>query len=168
MHLWPGAVALARHLASAPEVGRGARLLEIGCGLALPSIVARRRGASVLATDREAVPLQFAAASAASNGLTLPCARMDWHHPSVRGVFDLCIGADVAYDVAAEDSLVVLANRALRAGGIAWFADSVNTYRTTLIDKLGASGFVLRIEERCEYDEHRPVWVRLVEARRCS
>ena len=43
MHLWPGALALARRLASVPALGPGARLLELGCGLGLPALVAARR-----------------------------------------------------------------------------------------------------------------------------
>jgi predicted nicotinamide N-methyase len=168
MHLWPGAVALARCVAHAGRVGKETHLLEIGCGLALPSIVARRCGARVLATDREELPLHFAAASAARNGLTLHRSRMDWRHPSVRGEFDVCLAADVAYDVSAEDFLVALVRGAVRIGGIAWFADSVNTYRSSLLDKLRAAGFALRVDECCECDEGRPVWVRILEARRQS
>ncbi|MDX2167236.1 MAG: methyltransferase, partial [Deltaproteobacteria bacterium] len=45
MHLWPGALALARRLATASL--RGRRVLELGCGLGLPAVVAARRGARV-------------------------------------------------------------------------------------------------------------------------
>jgi predicted nicotinamide N-methyase len=41
-HLWPSAVALAEELA--PRSLRGARTLELGCGLGLPSVVAARGG----------------------------------------------------------------------------------------------------------------------------
>src|SRR5688572_7285888 len=46
---WPSGLALAEELAGR-ELS-GLRLLELGCGLAVPSLVAARRGASVLATD---------------------------------------------------------------------------------------------------------------------
>src|SRR3954465_82802 len=49
--LWRSGVALA----SEAEGGdlRGQRVVELGCGLALPSIVAARAGATVLATDAD-------------------------------------------------------------------------------------------------------------------
>src|SRR5271156_5841549 len=56
MHLWPGALALARRIAAAPGVGPGTRVLELGCGLALPALVAARRGAVAVATDRRREP----------------------------------------------------------------------------------------------------------------
>ena len=46
---WPSGIALAEHLAAHDL--RGARVLEIGCGLGLPSLVAARLGADVVATD---------------------------------------------------------------------------------------------------------------------
>src|SRR4051812_32331908 len=48
--LWPSGLALAEALAAAPPQP-GTRVLELGCGLGLPSIVAARAGADVLATD---------------------------------------------------------------------------------------------------------------------
>src|SRR4051812_38830939 len=47
--LWPSGVALAK--AVAPRALKGARVLELGCGLGLPSIAAARAGGRVLAAD---------------------------------------------------------------------------------------------------------------------
>ena len=47
--LWPSGVALARRLAVRSL--RGARVLELGCGLGLPSLAAALAGGRVLATD---------------------------------------------------------------------------------------------------------------------
>src|SRR2546423_3052565 len=49
--LWRSGVALAHELAGAELSGR--RLVELGCGLGLPSLVAARAGADVLATDAD-------------------------------------------------------------------------------------------------------------------
>ena len=46
--LWPAASALA---AALPAELRGLRIVELGCGLGVPSLVAARRGADVVATD---------------------------------------------------------------------------------------------------------------------
>jgi predicted nicotinamide N-methyase len=46
--LWPAAIALASAL---PARLSGVRVVELGCGLGIPSLVAARRGAAVTATD---------------------------------------------------------------------------------------------------------------------
>ena len=50
--IWPSARALAGHIAALPENRlRGKQVLELGCGLAIPSLVAASRGAYAVATD---------------------------------------------------------------------------------------------------------------------
>ena len=66
---WPSGTALAQALAVDPPPAR-ARVLELGCGLAAPSIVAARAGAVVLATDGATDAVAFAAHSLALNQVT--------------------------------------------------------------------------------------------------
>src|ERR687897_1647997 len=47
---WPSGVGLAGALYDDPPA-EGTTVLELGCGLALPSVIAARAGATVLATD---------------------------------------------------------------------------------------------------------------------
>jgi predicted nicotinamide N-methyase len=95
--LWPSSIALARAVSDAPLEGR--RVLELGCGLALPSIVAARGGADVLATDWSREALAFAARNAALNGVELRTARLAWAAPELpEGSFDLVLAADVLYE----------------------------------------------------------------------
>ena len=56
--LWPSGIVLARHLAGLDLTGL--RIVEMGAGLGLPSIVAASGGADVLATDWYGVALEFA------------------------------------------------------------------------------------------------------------
>ena len=166
MHLWPGALALARWLAARGDlVDR--RVLEVGCGLALPSLVASGLGAAVLATDREHAPLRFARRSAAANHCHLALACMDWHSAAIRpGACDLVIGADVAYDVAQQDALARTLAQAVRRGGKLVLADSVNTYRQGFLERLEQAGFNMRQSETAEREEGRTVWVRILEGER--
>src|SRR5918996_695345 len=74
---WPGGAVLAGALADDPPP-KGARVLELGCGLGLPSIVAARAGARVLATDGCSDAVAFAAHSLALNELDGEVAEVDW------------------------------------------------------------------------------------------
>src|SRR3954454_14162542 len=57
--VWPSSAALAR--AIGPRALRGARTVELGCGLGLPSIAAALAGARVLATDWSQAAVAMAA-----------------------------------------------------------------------------------------------------------
>lgn len=164
MHLWPGAVALARWVLVSACIGPGVRVLELGCGLALPAVVASLRGARVLATDRELEPLALARGSASLNACDLAVMQMNWQSPALRPRFDVCLGAEVAYDQMAEESLVQTLRTSLADGGVAWLADSVNTYRRSLVSRLVAAGFSTRLHDAREEEEGRPVGVRIIEA----
>ena len=66
--LWPSGALLAARLGARP-VSAGERILEIGCGLALASLVGHRRGADVTASDRHPLTAQFLAENLRLNGL---------------------------------------------------------------------------------------------------
>ncbi|GAA4536158.1 class I SAM-dependent methyltransferase [Pseudonocardia xishanensis] len=88
--LWPSAIALAE----APFPA-GARVVELGCGLGLPSLAAARAGADVLATDLSATAVGLVRRSATRNGLTLRAEARSW--TAVEGTFDLVLCADLLY-----------------------------------------------------------------------
>lgn len=165
MHLWPGATSLARRLAQGPPLD-GARVLELGCGMGLPSLVAARRGAEVVATDRLRPPLVMARDSARVNQLVIAVVQMDWRACATGPQFDLVLGADIAYDASEEASLVAAVAGSLRPGGRILLADSVNTYRVGFADKLAAAGFAVRESKSCEREDGRAIWVRCLEGAR--
>lgn len=119
--LWRSGVALARELDGA-ALG-GMRVIELGCGLAVPSLVAARGGAVVLATDAFAEALALVARNAALNGLRIETAVSDWTRPEelvARGPFDLVLAADVLYERASVAALLSLLPR---LAAEAWVAD---------------------------------------------
>jgi predicted nicotinamide N-methyase len=97
---WPSGRVLADVIASDPPPA-GARVLEIGCGLALPSLAAARAGAHVLATDGAPEAVAYAAHTLVLNELEGEVAVVDWaeHGDALvrRGPFDLVLGADILY-----------------------------------------------------------------------
>ena len=61
---------------------RGARTLELGCGLALPSIAAARAGGRVLATDWSPDAVSGRGANARRNGVEIETLVCDWAAPA--------------------------------------------------------------------------------------
>ena len=117
--LWRSGVALARELDGMAL--RGLRVVELGCGLAAPSIAAARAGAAVLATDACAEALTLVARNARANDVRIETATVDWAKPDElvrRAPFDLVLAADVLYERASVGPAAV-ALAAPRAGGLA-------------------------------------------------
>lgn len=119
--LWRSGVALARELAVARV--DGLRVVELGCGLAVPSLVAARGGAEVLATDGDPEALPLVERNARDNGLDLATAEVDWDAADElveRGPFDLVLASDVLYERAGVGQLLSLLPR---LGHEVWLAD---------------------------------------------
>ena len=122
--LWPSSIALARAVAAAAPIG--ARVLELGCGLGLPSIAAALCGAHVLATDRSTDALTFTTYNAALNGTSVEVGVCSWADAEAvlsRAPWDLVLGADVLYPHADLTDLAELLPRLVTAGGEVWLAD---------------------------------------------
>src|SRR5215217_1218910 len=124
--LWPSGLALADALAKRADGLAGRRVLELGCGLGLPSVVAARAGADVLATDGVSDAVVFAAHNLAVNDLTGDVALVDWRAPDAlveRGPWDLVVAADVFYLRHNVDALLRLLPRLVERGAEALVAD---------------------------------------------
>ncbi|HEY7629057.1 MAG TPA: methyltransferase domain-containing protein, partial [Thermoleophilaceae bacterium] len=124
--LWPSAMVLAQALAENPP-GPGTRVIELGCGLGLPSIVAARTGAAVLATDGHSDAVAFAAHSLALNEQEATVVTADLTDDAdalvERGPFDLVLAADVLYTVPNGDAMLRIVPRLLEPNGELWLAD---------------------------------------------
>ncbi|HEV2771959.1 MAG TPA: methyltransferase domain-containing protein [Thermoleophilaceae bacterium] len=119
--LWRSGVALGRGLAGARLAGL--RVVELGCGLGVPSLLAARAGAAVLATDGCAEALELVERNARENGLSVATARVDWGAADdlvARGPFDLVLAADLLYERA---SVALLLSLLPRVGREVWMAD---------------------------------------------
>jgi predicted nicotinamide N-methyase len=93
--LWPSGVALARAL---PSSLADTRVVELGCGLGVPSLVAAARGARVLAVDWADDAIALLRRNAARNRLELSAETVDWRALTVDTPFDLALAADVLYE----------------------------------------------------------------------
>jgi predicted nicotinamide N-methyase len=133
--LWPSARGLTRHLLDRPP--RERRILELGCGVALPSLALRSLGSDPLATDYYADALRFAAANAARNGLApLRTLLLDWRHPPPGERWDLLVAADVVYEQRNAEALAALLPVVLADGGRMLLADPGRVYFAEFRDRM--------------------------------
>ena len=96
--LWPTARILADALGNYRFSGE--RVLELGCGLALISMVLHQRGIDVLASDIHPLAKDFLQKNCANNGLSrIPFRRIDWtqSYPDLAR-FPVIVASDVLYE----------------------------------------------------------------------
>lgn len=76
------------------------RILEVGCGTALASIVLQHRGADITATDFNPDAQAYLTTNTELNNLApIPCICANWNETDIDlGRFDLIIGSDLLYD----------------------------------------------------------------------
>ena len=96
--LWPSGQVLAGVMAGYDLEGK--RVLELGCGLGLASLVVHRRGGDVTATDCHPLAADFLAENLQLNQLPeMKYSTAHWGRPNPGlGRFDTIIGSDVLYD----------------------------------------------------------------------
>jgi predicted nicotinamide N-methyase len=103
--LWPSARVLADAMHSFELEGK--RILEVGCGLALASLVVHRRKGDITASDCHPLAAAFLLENLRLNQLpVMKYQRGDWSRANPQlGLFDLIIGSDVLYDRAQPQAL---------------------------------------------------------------
>ena len=103
--VWDSSKVLAERMVDMPVGGR--RVLEVGCGIGLASLVLSRRQANVTATDQHPSAADFLAHNLTLNeGGPVPFVRAGWSDEEVDlGRFDLIIGSDLLYEAEQVDML---------------------------------------------------------------
>lgn len=142
--LWPSGRVLAERLAERDLTSL--EVIELGCGIGLPSIVARARGARVLATDW----YDEALVCTLGNARFTLCAdvsveHLDWRAPSPsvleRAPFDLVIGADLLYEQRNGEALSALLPDLVAPGGEVVITDPRRPQAAHLLRPLTATGW---------------------------
>lgn len=139
--LWPSAKALARYLLDLPSIQGPA--LELGSGVALPSLAMAGRGVSVTATDYYEAALRFAAFNAEFNQLHgLETRLLDWRDPPGDPYrFPLIAAADVLYESRNADALSALLPQLVADGGTVIIADPGRVYLCDFLDRMRKLGW---------------------------
>ena len=151
--LWPSGSRLAERLALRP-VSTHERILEIGCGLALSSLVGHRRGANITASDCHPLAGEFLRENLRLNKLS----PMNYQHghwgqhseqhqdPKVNSRFDLIIGSDILYERDEQGDLAHYINEHLEDHAEVWVIDPNRGNRAHFHRNMAAQGFSLSEE----------------------
>jgi len=154
--LWPSGSQLAQRMATRP-LNAGERVLEIGCGLGLASLVCHRRGVDVTASDCHPLASDFLAENLRLNGmLPLKYRTGQWGADAtattadVQGRFDLIMGSDVLYERDARGSLAQFLDRHATESGQIWIVDPNRGNRSAFSKQMAALRFEV-VEERLDH-----------------
>ncbi|GAA0708696.1 class I SAM-dependent methyltransferase [Dokdonella soli] len=149
--IWPAGRLLAEAMSHFDIAGK--RILEIGCGLGLASLVLQRRGADVVASDVHPLAEPFLAYNAALNALPAVAYRqLRWDMPlPALGRFDLVIGSDILYERDHAALLAALLQRHTYARSEVLITDPGRGNSAPFTRALAAQGYSVT-EERSAMD----------------
>ncbi len=139
--LWPAARMLAKAVLREPWPA-GAEALEIGCGLALPGVVALACGLRVTFSDYDTNALEFATHNARINGFDdFRVLRLDWNAPPDDLRVPIVLGSDLVYELMSVRPLVGLIKRVLLPDGLCLLTDQDRVPSHALRERLREEGF---------------------------
>lgn len=157
--LWPSGAHLAARVATR-VIAPGERMLELGCGLALASLVAHRIGADVTASDCHPLAARFLKINLRLNHLAPMKYRYGhWHDvatPPARngttalrhvcGKYELLIGSDLLYERDDDGGLSRFVTRHAAAQSEVWIVDPNRGNRSAFNRRMHDAGFTVTEE----------------------
>jgi predicted nicotinamide N-methyase len=105
--IWPSSIVLAHFMENHNTTGK--RILEVGCGMALSSLLLNKHNADITATDHHPeVEKYLVRNTLLNNEQSIYFERVDWaDKEDLLGSFDLIIGSDLLYE---DQHIELLAN----------------------------------------------------------
>lgn len=146
--LWPSGIALAGAIMARPELVRGRRALELGCGLGVTAIAALDAGADLTITDYASDALALARFNCRrTTGQEPESLQVNWRAPDrafddlVAGGFPVVLAADVLYEARDVGPLVELAERIVAPDGLLWLAEPGRRPAQRFLDQMRVAGW---------------------------
>ncbi len=142
--LWHSAIGLSEVLvAHFTEQLRGRNIIEIGCGLGLPGIIAGLLGGNMIISDYLTEALELAQHNWRLNHRTPGnFLLIDWRNPPPVTPVDFLLASDVAYDFTAFDPLLSAFHQLLLPGGTLFIAEPGRPRSQSFLRSLPNNGFM--------------------------
>lgn len=138
--LWPASIALSLYLADHPELVRNKSVLELGCGLGLPSLVATHLGGKVIATDFHPDVEEYFKRNCRHSSLDCDYKRLNWREDTLEEKFEVVIGSDVLYESKHPKEVARGLLKFVRPGGTIILSDPGRAYVQQFVSAMNAEG----------------------------
>ena len=154
--VWPAGRLLAQAM-HAIELD-GQRILELGCGIGLASLVLQRRGADVIASDMHPLAEPFLAYNSALNQLpAVHYRQLQWDVPlPTLGQFDVIIASDVLYEQGHAELVSNVIERHANADAQVIITDPGRGNSARFTRRMEAQGYLLERSRSAMDDDDLP------------
>ncbi|MCC6383634.1 MAG: methyltransferase [Bacteroidia bacterium] len=150
--IWPASIGLSEFIAENQELVQKKKVIELGCGLGLPGIVAARMGAAITFSDLQPDALYFACLNAEANGVNDAAYKIEnWKRTSIENEYEVLIASDVSYERTAFPFLIKAFRNLLIPKGIVLLSEPGRQYARSFFSLLSNNGF------RCTHHIKREV-----------
>lgn len=136
--LWPSAIGLSKFIIDHNDLITDKKVIEIGCGLGLPSIVAASYSSNILATDLLNDAIIFASKNAKINKLDsrINFKLLDWRNPDAAQKYEIVLASDVAYEQRFFEDLPGALFHLMTDDGVAILSEPGRKFTEPFIDML--------------------------------
>lgn len=144
--LWPSALGLAQFLLRNNAVHSGEQVLELGCGLGLPGIIAGKMGGRVTLSDHLAPALDFALENWKLNlpDQSVKLEVLDFRDPDPAMAADCLLASDISYDANNLPFLPRAFHQLIRPGGRVILSDPRRAVAQAFFDHLPEEHFFVQ------------------------
>ncbi len=144
--VWPSSVVLAKVVHGLDLTHK--RTLEVGCGVAIASIVAASKNVDITASDYHPLTNTFLIENTNTNDIgAIKYFHGDWRNPITdEGKFDVVIGSDLLYEAFHAEPLALFIDSHLAEGGIVILVDPGRSTANKIKKSMAALGFDCLLE----------------------
>ena len=140
--VWDSALALAEFIESQNKITSQTIVHEIGCGIGLPAMVAKQKGATVILTDYLENALKLAELNWLHNNLVPDQIKiMDWRIPNKKLAADVIIASDVLYEKRFFQPIIDCFKCLLKPGGIVFLGEPNRKIAADFFNMLAVENF---------------------------
>lgn len=156
--LWPSAVGLSQFLGMQPELVKNKTILELGCGLGLPSLVASHLGGKVLATDFHPDVEEYFLRNCRHSSVRCGYQRLNWRENFQEiQKFDVVIGSDVLYESRHPGEVALGLLKFVNPGGTIILSDPGRNYLQQFVTAMNEEG--IKEEMSSVKVEDKEIWI---------
>lgn len=151
--LWPSAIGLSMHLLKNRKAINGKKIIELGCGLGLPGIVASKLNGDVLMTDYLAEALSIAKVNWKKNLTTkFKGMKIDWRNVKEDIKYDVILASDVAYESRSFLPLLSSLKLLLKKDGVIYISEPNRKFTSPFIEMLSKVFLITKFDHTVVLD----------------